>query len=252
MRDRSLPTKRSSLAALIALLLVATALQVPIRLTEPSTRSVMVNVHGEPATASYGLDFYPLENEGTDEEPPAPEGEVQIPAGQTAAYVTFVIVGDTVDELDETFNVVIDSAIGAAHSHTPGVVTILDDDAPTFLFGGFSAPVDNAPVVNVANAGRSVPVKYQLTNTDGTPVTDPSSYAGLTSAKVACGTFDDDGTDSLESYSGSSGLQYLGDGYWQINWATPRSYTGTSNGPCRVLKLELSDGSTHQANFRFK
>jgi hypothetical protein len=47
-----------------------------------------------------------------------------------------------------------------------------------------------------------------------------------------------DPQDAIETYTGNSGLQYLGDGYWQFNWRTPRSYAGT----CRVMSLNLADG----------
>ena len=127
-----------------------------------------------------------------------------------------------------------------------------ESNCPTMVFGGFSAPVDSPPTVNVAKAGRIVPVRYRLTAPDGTPVSDPSSFGSLTSVKAVCGALESDGVDEVESYTGSSGLQYLGDGYWQINWATSKKYAGSTSGPCRTLTLELSDGSKHQANFFFK
>ncbi len=68
-------------------------------------------------------------------------------------------------------------------------------------------------------------------------------------ARVGCGT-----TDRLETpletvASGSSGLQYKGDGNWQINWKTMANY---SRGSCRLLELHLNDGTSHYANFKFK
>jgi hypothetical protein len=55
-------------------------------------------------------------------------------------------------------------------------------------------------------------------------------------------------TDAIEDYSGESGLQYLGDGYWQFNWKSLKDYAGH----CRTLKLTLSDGGTLTADFKFK
>jgi hypothetical protein len=48
---------------------------------------------------------------------------------------------------------------------------------------------------------------------------------------------------------GGSGLQYLGNGNWQYNWAVPKNYANT----CRVMSVKFSDGSTSPAaNFKFK
>ncbi len=50
------------------------------------------------------------------------------------------------------------------------------------------------------------------------------------------------GTDA-----GNSGLQYLGDGNWQYNWATSKTYAGL----CRTMSLNLKDGTVHTADFIF-
>jgi hypothetical protein len=65
---------------------------------------------------------------------------------------------------------------------------------------------------------------------------------------VACGDLSKLSVDVVEVYTGSSGLQYLGDGNWQFNWKTPKSYVGH----CRIMTLTLNDGSTHDAYFKFK
>jgi hypothetical protein len=118
----------------------------------------------------------------------------------------------------------------------------------TFTFAGFFAPVDNPSMVNTANAGQAIPVKWELT-LNGVPVSDPSSFLNLTSYSVTCGTFVGNPTDIIEEYAaGSSGLQYLGSGNWQFNWKTPKNYANT----CRVMVLTLSDNSTHIADFKFK
>jgi hypothetical protein len=117
-----------------------------------------------------------------------------------------------------------------------------------FTFAGFFAPVDNRPVLNMANAGQAIPVKWQLT-LNGVPVSDPSSFVSLTSYNVNCGTLDGNPASAVEEYAtGSSGLQYLGSGNWQFNWKTPKTYANT----CRAMVLTLSYGSTHIADFKFK
>lgn len=114
-----------------------------------------------------------------------------------------------------------------------------------YNFSGFFQPIDNA-LPNSAKAGSSIPVKWRLTDADGLGISDPASFVGLFSntATGACS-----GTpDAIEEYAGSSGLQYLGDGYWQFNWKTPKSYAGQ----CRTMRLDLLGGQSKTAGFTFK
>jgi hypothetical protein len=109
----------------------------------------------------------------------------------------------------------------------------------------FAAPIDNG-VTNVARAGRTIPVKWNV-SLDAQFVSDPAHFVSITSATAAR----DDvpvGTDTIEVYSGSSGLQYLGDGYWQFNWKTLKAYQGQT----RIMTLTLDDGSTYSAVFVFR
>jgi hypothetical protein len=115
-------------------------------------------------------------------------------------------------------------------------------------FSGFSAPVDNPPMINSANAGRSIPLKWRLTDATGTPVTTLTSVT-VTVTSLACSAGAT--PDAIEEYvAGSSGLQNLGNGYYQFNWATPKSYAGS----CKTLKLNLGEGAGQQrtALFQFK
>jgi hypothetical protein len=66
---------------------------------------------------------------------------------------------------------------------------------------------------------------------------------------INCSSLTGDPTDTIEEYAaGASGLQYAGDGYWQFNWKTPKTYAGQ----CRTMVLTLGDGSKHEADFKFK
>jgi hypothetical protein len=112
-------------------------------------------------------------------------------------------------------------------------------------FTGFFQPIDNT-LPNSAKASQSIPVKWRLTDAAGNPISDPASFVSLTSSVTSgsCGMT----ADAIETYSGSSGLQYLGDGYWQFNWKTPKSYAGQ----CRTMTLNLNDsGPGHSATFIF-
>jgi hypothetical protein len=123
-------------------------------------------------------------------------------------------------------------------------------DPLTYVFSGFVSPIDNPPVRNAAVAGRTIPVKWRITDANGVGISDPTSFVSLTSSATDCSQGAPQ--DAVETYAGSSGLQYLGDGYWQFNWKTPTSYAGK----CRVMTLNLADGpgtaDTRTANFQFR
>jgi hypothetical protein len=110
-------------------------------------------------------------------------------------------------------------------------------------FLGFSSPVDNNGVFNVAKAGQAIPLKWRLMD-GGIPVTNLSSVT-VTAKDQGCslGTT----TDQVEEYaSGSSGLQNLGDGYYQFNWKSPTTYAKS----CKTLTVN-GLGVQSQANFQF-
>jgi len=126
-------------------------------------------------------------------------------------------------------------------------------------FTGFFAPIDNQPTVNTGKAGAGIPVKWNLMrSSDGTPtgslvpVADTYSFVSITSVTTG-GAACKGSPDDIEVYTGSSGLQYLGSGNWQFNWATLSSYKGN----CVQMSLNLWDAtkagrSAAKANFLFK
>jgi hypothetical protein len=135
-----------------------------------------------------------------------------------------------------------------AHTIHAGVDNLMLDVLEVgYNFEGFAAPVDSAPTLNIAKAGRVIPLKWRLTDASGSPVTDLAS-ASVTVASLECSS----GTtsDAIEEFAASgSGLQNPGDGYYQLNWKTPKSYAGS----CKTLKLDLGEGvgQEHTALFQF-
>jgi hypothetical protein len=125
---------------------------------------------------------------------------------------------------------------------------------PSYGFVGFLAPVDNGGVLNVARAGRAIPLKWRVYDLGNNPVTALSSgVVQVSSVPLDCGTASA-GVAAVEEYTpGASGLQNHGGGAYQLNWATPSSYAGT----CRQLRLDLGernpDGTPYfrTANFQF-
>jgi hypothetical protein len=107
----------------------------------------------------------------------------------------------------------------------------------SYVFSGLFAPIDRPSTLNVSRAGQAIPLKWRLTDALGQPVLDLSSVrAFVTGSSCALGAT----TDLVEeAAAGSSGLQNLGDGYYQLNWKTPTSYAGS----CKSLGLDLGEGT---------
>jgi hypothetical protein len=113
-------------------------------------------------------------------------------------------------------------------------------------FTGFSQPVANAPLLNAVKAGGTIPLKWRLVDAHGAPVTSlGTAMVKVTSLACSAGIMQDE----LEEYAaGASGLQNLGDGYYQFNWKAPKNYASS----CKTVHLDLGEGHTHQALFQFK
>jgi len=138
--------------------------------------------------------------------------------------------------------------------HQKGIIAVSSIDQGLFVlrfpeaswvFGGFLSPVDGQ-AINSVKAGQIVALKWRLTDEGGAPVIDLMTVSvTVTSFDCALGTTDD---QVEEVSSGESGLQNLGDGYYQFNWKTPKSYAGS----CKTLHLDLGDGSDNTADFQFR
>jgi hypothetical protein len=120
-----------------------------------------------------------------------------------------------------------------------------------YTFSGFFAPVDRPNMMNVSKAGQAIPLKWRLTDAAGNGV---AGVTGVTIQSYNVGCSAGSGTDLIEEYAaGLSGLQDLGDGYYQFNWKTPGSYANT----CKSIALAFGTGglgytTTPAAFFTFK
>lgn len=131
-------------------------------------------------------------------------------------------------------------------------ITILTAAASTwnvgiadYVFGGFSSPVDNLPVSNVAKAGRAIPVRFDLGGDQGLGIFAagyPRSYPVACDASAPA-----DGVE--ETLASSNQLSYaVGTGLYQLGWSTDRAWAGT----CRDLVIRFRDGSEARARFAFR
>jgi uncharacterized repeat protein (TIGR03803 family) len=114
-----------------------------------------------------------------------------------------------------------------------------------FDFTGLLPPVLDPPVVNRVKAGRSVPIRFSLGGDQGR---DVLAGDGPSVRAVPC-----DESEPANDISGvaarrASSLRYSAkrDRYTYL-WKTDKSWAGT----CQELSLELTDGTTLQATFRF-
>jgi VCBS repeat-containing protein len=118
----------------------------------------------------------------------------------------------------------------------------------THNFSGFSSPVDNPTIVNYAKAGQAIPLKWRLMDASGNPVTNLQNVT-VTVKDYSCGLYGS--VDQVEEYAaGSSGLQNLGNGYYQYNWKTPTGYAKS----CKTLQINgegMQLTATQQPLFQF-
>jgi PKD repeat protein len=119
-----------------------------------------------------------------------------------------------------------------------------------YTTAGFSAPIDLSSVFNAAKAGQMIPLKWRLLDGSGSPVTDldPSAVT-LALSPTACPS--GAAVDAIEAYaSGTSLLQNLGNGYYQLNWKTDKAWAGS----CKKLTLKIGawTGDGLAALFWFK
>ena len=115
-----------------------------------------------------------------------------------------------------------------------------------YIFTGFFAPINNLPTVNSVNAGRSIPIKFSLSGNKGLDIFAAGSPA---SGVIPCNSTDPVVDVTPTDAAGSSTLTYdaSSDTYVYV-WQTAASWAGT----CRQLVIQLNDGTSHRANFKFK
>jgi hypothetical protein len=116
-----------------------------------------------------------------------------------------------------------------------------------YRYDGFLGSVKNGDVMNSAKAGQSIPLQWRLTDATGAPITTLTSVKlTVTDLNCALGVT---GDQVAEQAAGNSGLQNLGDGYYQYNWKSPASYAKS----CKTLQLDLGEGTgARTARYVFK
>jgi hypothetical protein len=127
---------------------------------------------------------------------------------------------------------------GSSNNRTDGVEAFdLPASCTAATFGGFKPPVANAPEINRANAGRTIPIKFTLSGAGTDLVID--------SQEVDCSTLEPNG-DEPERVDADHFRRH-GDSY-QFNWDTRRSWEDS----CRRLTIRIPAPSDAYAYFKFR
>ncbi|WP_426990360.1 PxKF domain-containing protein [Pseudarthrobacter sp. Y6] len=126
-----------------------------------------------------------------------------------------------------------------------GTVT-LPAAGPAYTFGGFQAPLDPAPALNVMTAGRSVPMKFSLGGDFGLNILTAGSP---TSVPVTCDTGAALAEVETTSTAGASSLSYdAATGTYTYGWKTDKAWANS----CRMFQMKLTDGTVHAALFKYR
>ncbi len=122
-------------------------------------------------------------------------------------------------------------------------------------FRGFFAPVDNKDasgnfILNTVKAGSAVPVKFSLGGNQGLKILAPGAATSPNpkSEAVSCTTSGTEDVVEETVNAGGSSLSYdASANQYTYVWKTDKAWATT----CRLFTLTLSDGTLHQAKFKF-
>jgi hypothetical protein len=136
------------------------------------------------ATSPVSLEFTTADGTaaGSDDYVPV-SGLVNFAPGETSQQIPVPVIGDIIDEPDETFTLELSNPTGATIADGQGVATILDDDelVPT------STEVTGAP--NPSKVGKAVAITATVSGNDGVePAGTVTFYDGPVSPANALGT----------------------------------------------------------------
>ncbi|HEY6549190.1 MAG TPA: Calx-beta domain-containing protein, partial [Vicinamibacteria bacterium] len=145
-----------------------------VSLDAPSGQEVSVAYAAAGATAAPGADFLPA------------SGSLVFAPGEVQRSVAVVVLGDALDEADETLSLVLSSPTGAVLDDGVGLGLIRDDDAPPALRVADASLVEGAPglspmlfVVTLdAPSGKPVSVTFATSPQSARPGTDYVTASG--------------------------------------------------------------------------
>lgn len=130
------------------------------------------------------------------------------------------------------------------HTSTASAWTLGFATTQDHLFKGFEAPLKKSPVLNKANSGESIPVKFDFGTNEGQDILQ-SGIA--TTQEINCETRELIGESTPALSTNGQGLKLLGENHYRYNWKTLKKWEGT----CRQLSLNFTNGEVATAYFNF-
>jgi hypothetical protein len=155
-----------------------TTARLTVRLSEPTSRTVTVDYRTIAGTATAGTDYRSV------------SGSLSFAVGQTSRTIVVRVIGDALDEPNETFSVRLSKVSGAAYQRREARVRIVDDDPPprvrirdvSVVEGAAGTPTTvSIPVELDAPSGRPVTVQYATADGTATAGEDYLAVAGTLS-----------------------------------------------------------------------
>ncbi len=215
-----------------------------VTLSAASGQEVKVNYETVNGTALQPADYTPI------------AGTLTFAPGETTKTVTVAVKGDTLDEINETFNVNLATPVNATIADGVGVGTITDDDAlPTLSINDVTVTEGNAGTVNAtftvtlsAASGQEVKVNYETANgaalqpADYTPSTGTLTFAPGETTKTITVAVKGDTLDEINEA-------------FNVNLATPVNATiadgvgvGTISDDDAATTLSINDVTVTEGN----
>jgi parallel beta-helix repeat protein len=127
--------------------------------------------------------------------------------------------------------------------------TLLKDPAWWYTFTGFDSPVDMGDMINTANAGKNIPLKWHLSDEQGY-VSDPKRFNLMIDTLTSCSGSATDEIEVFDTATPVSGLTYQGNGAWHYNWKTEKGFAGKCKNV--YLKYVNNGQTTPVAKFKFR
>jgi hypothetical protein len=146
----------------------------PVYLSAQTSRTVTVDFTSAGSPATSGVDFVPV------------NGTLTFAPTVTTRTITIPIIGDTLDEGNETFAINFSNPVNALIGTPLGIVRILDDDpSPVLTISDASVTEGNSGTTSAVfnltlspASGRTVSVSFSTANNSATAGTDYVSTSG--------------------------------------------------------------------------